>query len=101
MDYETSIRVVRKSGKTKLGIKNAIKLTKLREAKAIIVASNTPEEMLSDLKYYANLSKVPIINFPKTSQELGILCGRAHLTSTVSIIEEGESDILDFIDKEE
>ncbi len=98
VDLETSISVARKSGKTKLGMKYAIKAAKLKEAKAIVVASNAPKELREDLEYYARLSGVPIIEYPKTSQDLGVVCGRPHLTAAVTIINEGDSDILNAIE---
>ncbi|RMG34813.1 MAG: 50S ribosomal protein L30e [Methanobacteriota archaeon] len=97
VDLETSISVARKSGKTKLGMKYAIQAAKLKEAKAIVVAANAPKELREDLEYYAGLSGVPIIEYPKTSQDLGVVCGRPHLTAAVTIIHPGDSDILDAI----
>ncbi len=97
VDLEKSISVARKSGQTKLGMEVAIKAARLKEAKLIVVASNAPKEQKEDLLYYANLSEVPVIEYPKTSLDLGILCGRSHLTSAVTIINPGDSDILDVV----
>ncbi len=97
VDLETSISVARKSGKTKIGMKYAIKAAMLKEAKLIVVASNAPKELREDLEYYAGLSGVPVVEYPKTSQDLGVVCGRPHLTSAVTIIHPGDSDILDVL----
>lgn len=97
VDLDKSISVARKSGETKLGLKSAIKLAKLNEAKLIIVANNAPAGEKADLAYYANLSGVPIVEYSKSSQDLGIVCGRPHLTAAISIITEGDSDILDIL----
>ena len=72
VDLDRSINVARKSGKTSLGAKSAMKAAKLGKAKAIIVATNAPANQMEDVLYYAKLSGVPIINFPRTSQDLGI-----------------------------
>ncbi|MHA2249568.1 MAG: 50S ribosomal protein L30e [Candidatus Kariarchaeaceae archaeon] len=95
VDLDRSISVARKSGKTALGIKNAIRAAKHGDAKVVIVAANAPFEARQDLEYYAKLSDVPLISYPKTSQDLGIVCGRPHLTAFVTIFNPGDSDILE------
>ena len=97
VDLDRSINVARKSGKTSIGAKSAIKAAKLGKAKAIVVAANAPENQKEDVLYYAKLSSVPIIDFPRTSQDLGIICGRPHLTAFVTVFNAGDSDILDAI----
>jgi len=97
VDLDRSISVARKSGKTALGIKSAIQAAKHGDAKVVIVASNAPIEARQDLEYYAKLSDVPLLSYPKTSQDLGIVCGRPHLTAFVTIFNPGDSDILDAI----
>ncbi len=95
IDLDRSINVARKSGKTALGVKRALQAARAGEAKVIIVASNAPRDSIEDLEHYANLSNVPIINYPKSSQDLGIVCGRPHLTAFLTIFNPGDSDILD------
>lgn len=98
VDLDKSISVARKSGETRLGIKAAIKSVKLNEAKLVVIASNAPQEEKEDLKYYANLSNIPVYEYPKTSQDLGVVCGRPHLTAAISIITAGDSDILNLVE---
>lgn len=97
VDLDRSINVARKSGKTQLGAKSALKSAKLGDAKAIIISANAPQESKEDVLYYATISKVPIIHYPRTSQDLGIVCGRPHLAAFVTIFSPGDSDILDAI----
>jgi len=98
VDLDKSISVARKSGTTELGINSAIRAAKMATAKLIVIAANTPQQQREDLIYYANLSEIPVIEYPKTSQELGIVCGRAHLTSAITIFSPGDSDILSVIE---
>lgn len=98
VDLDRSINVARKSGKTSLGVNAALKAAKLGNAKAIVVASNALGEHKEDVAYYAKLSGVPLITYPKTSQDLGIACGRPHLTAFVTIFSPGDSDILSAIE---
>ena len=98
VDLDKSISVARKSGKTELGVKTAIKSAKLGDAKAIIIAANAPKEHREDVEYYCSLSKVPIIEYPKTSQDLGTVVGRPHLTAFITLYNPGDSDILSVIE---
>lgn len=97
VDLDRSINVATKSGKTEFGVKHAIKAAKNGDAKAIVMAANAPEEFKADVTHYASLSEIPIIDYPKTSQDLGIACGRPHLTAFVTIFDAGDSDIMQAI----
>lgn len=95
VDLDRSISVARKSGKTTLGAKAALKAARIGDAKVIIIAANAPQQHKEDLQYYSKLSNVPLINYPKSSQDLGIVCGRPHLTAFLTVFNPGDSDILD------
>ena len=97
MDVDRSISVATKTGKTKIGINSALKAARTGSAKMIIVASNAPLDMKTDLTYYASLSEIPIFMYDKTSQDLGIVCGRPHLTAFLTIFSAGDSDIMDAV----
>ena len=94
VDLDRSINVATKSGQTKFGVKQAIKAAKNGDALAIVVAENAPVEFMEDVTRYAGFSDVPIIIYPKSSQDLGIACGRPHLTAFVTIFDAGDSDIM-------
>lgn len=98
VDIEKAVSVAIKSGKTDIGMKKAIHAAKTGEAKLIIVADNAPRDGREDLEYYANLSGVPLLNYSKTSQDLGIVCGRPHLVAFISIYNPGDSDIMSAIE---
>lgn len=94
MDLNTSIRMAVDTGKTVLGSEKAKKLALLAEARAIVVARNCPTHVKQDVVHYSNLSGVPVIEFPGTSVELGVVCGKPFPVSALSVIEAGNSDIL-------
>ena len=95
VDLDKSINVAIKSGKTQFGAKQALKAARNGDALTIVVAANAPALSKEDVEYYAKLSEIPIISYPKTSQDLGIACGRPHLTAFVTIFNPGDSDIMD------
>lgn len=97
VDLDKSISVARKSGKTDLGMNKAIQAAKTGEAKLIVAAANAPREVKEDVEYYCKLSGIPLIEYPKSSQDLGIVVGRPHLTAFITIYHPGDSDIMDAI----
>ncbi len=96
MDLNTSIRMAVDTGKTILGSDKTKKLAMLGEPKLIIVAKNCPLHVKQDILHYALLSKVKFIEFQGTSVELGVVCGKPFSISALSIMEPGNSDILNF-----
>lgn len=87
------------TGKVVLGVDNTLKRALHADAKLVVVASNCPREKKEDLAHYAQLSNVPLIEFSGTSVELGVVCGKPFPVSAMSVIEEGNSEILRAVEK--
>jgi len=94
MDLNKSIRIAVDSGKVELGSEKARKLALHGNVKALVLSNNCPKEISQDLRHYSELSKVRIIPYEGTSLELGTACGKPFPVSVLSVIEEGDSDIL-------
>lgn len=94
MDLSKSIRLAFDSGKVELGADKAKKIVLRGEAKLVVIARNCPSETAADLKHYCKLSSTPVIEFPGTSMELGTVCGKPFTVSVLSVLEEGNSGIL-------
>jgi large subunit ribosomal protein L30e len=86
-------RAVR-SGKVVIGTKRSLNAIKRGEAKLVIVATNCPPDVLSDVDYYTKLVKVPVHRFGKDGRELGLACGKPFTVSMVAVVNPGSSDIL-------
>ncbi len=99
MDMDSSIRITAKSGKVLMGKNASLEAARMRKARMIILANNTPATLKNDIETYAKMSSIPVVGFPRSSQDLGALCGRPHSCSVLTIIEPGDSDILDFVDQ--
>ncbi len=82
------MKKIMKTGKVYLGYRQALKAIKKGEAKLIIVASNAPETIDTD---------VPVIKFEGDGFELGALCGKPFSVSVVTVVSEGESNILSMV----
>lgn len=89
-----SISIAVRTGNVKFGEKEGIKSAKSGEAKAIILASNCPSETAKSIKYYAELADIPVITYNGSGWDLGAVCGKPFIVSVLSIIHEGDSDIL-------
>ncbi|MFH1779895.1 MAG: 50S ribosomal protein L30e [Candidatus Micrarchaeota archaeon] len=97
MDLNKSIRLAVDSGSVMLGVEKALKNAANNSAKVIVFVKTCPR--MQDLKYYSELSGVPLIEFNGSSVELGAVCGKPFSVSALSVIEEGDSDILSVVTK--
>ena len=94
MDRETLIKELKKvlnSGKVLFGVKQAKKALNKGDAKLVIVANNCPER--NEIQEW-NVAK---IFFDGDSVELGASCGKPFSISVLTIIDEGESNLLKMV----
>jgi len=94
IDIDKAIATAVKTGKVWFGAKSAIRSAQTGKAKLIVIASNCPPDVKSDIEYYCKLSNVPTIIYKGTSIELGMVCGKPFTVSALTIREPGDSDIL-------
>ncbi|MBI5226875.1 50S ribosomal protein L30e [Candidatus Micrarchaeota archaeon] len=95
MDLERSIRLAVDSGKVSLGSQKSLEHARRGDAKLLIMAQNTPAGLAEDLKHFCSLSDLRLVQFKGTSMQLGTVCGKPFPVSALSVIEPGDSDILD------
>ena len=94
MDMNRSLRQVVQTGEVHFGVRQAKKALKSRKAQLIVVPENIPETTLEELR---TISKVPMVRFAGSNFELGTVCGKPFSVSALTVIEAGDSDILDSI----
>jgi len=94
MDMNRALRQVVQTGEVHFGVRQAKKALRDSTAQLLVVPENIPEDTLEELR---NASKVPMVRFSGTNFELGTVCGKPFSVSTLTIIEAGDSDILDSI----
>ncbi|WP_456469124.1 50S ribosomal protein L30e [Archaeoglobus sp.] len=85
-DVESVIKMVLKTGGYRIGSKSTLKALKRGEAKAVVVASNCPEEVLEEIKNY----DVKVLVYNGTNMELGAFCGKPFSVAVMAITEEIE-----------
>ena len=94
IDINKAIVTTVKTGKVLFGTKNAVNNARARKAKLIILASNCPQKIRSDIEYYCMLSNLPVTIYKGTRIDLGAVCGKPFKVSALTIREPGDSDIL-------
>lgn len=99
-DLDKALAMAVKTGKVLFGANSASKNSMSGKVRLIVAASNCPKELRESLEYYCKLSKVPFIVYPRTSLELGRVCGKPFVVSALAIREPGDSDILKLAVKE-
>ncbi len=91
MDVNREIRMAINTGKADFGINEAMKNVEEGECKLLIVASNCPDDRLTEGEEYED---VPIYRFKGNNHELGAAAGKPFAISTISILDPGNSNIL-------
>ncbi len=94
IDVDKAIATTAKTGKIHFGVNSTLKSVKAKKAKVIIIASNCPQNIREDIRYYSELSKIPVIIYKGSSLDLGAVCGKPFEVSVLTIREPGDSDIL-------
>jgi large subunit ribosomal protein L30e len=89
------LSLVMKSGKTMLGYKSTLKTLRNGKSKLIILAQNTMPLRKSELEYYAMLSKTGVHHYQGNNIELGTACGKYFRVGVLSILDQGDADIIE------
>lgn len=94
MDINRALRSAAATGTVNLGLKETIKAVESKKAKLVIVAQNAPETAVQAVEAAAQKSKVPVYRYEGKNTELGPACGKPYSVAVLSVIEAGDSDVL-------
>ena len=92
-----AIRQCVDSGKVEFGANSGAKKALLGKAKLIVISGNCPKEIATDMQSFCKLSGIPAIVFDGTSIELGTVTGRPHPVAVLSVLDTGNSLIMQFV----
>jgi len=95
-DISNDIRLAVDSGKTAFGINRTSQSILSSDAKLVIVASKNKEGRLNDIIHLAKISNIKVHVFDGTPVSLGVVCGKPFSVSALSIIDPGNSKILEY-----
>ena len=92
------IRNLVRNGKVLYGADQAKKtLEKGEEVKLIIMAKNCPKEKKEKIEKLAEKRKTPIYYYNDTAENLGILCGKPFVVTTLTVLDNGSVDISELL----
>ena len=95
MDEKKQLNVAINTGNVAIGSNKTIKSLLYENPKLTLLSSNCPKQKKETITYYSKIADIPCITLKENSIEVGSSCGRPHPISAVSIIDEGESNILE------
>jgi large subunit ribosomal protein L30e len=91
MDINKALKTAVTTGKVLFGFDQTMKAISAKKAKLIIVSSNCPDKQINQIK---ENKEIPYHRFGGTNIELGSACGKPFSVSVLSVLNEGESEIL-------
>ncbi len=90
-ELEREIKNVVRTGKYILGSRRSLRAMLVGKTKAVVVAERILPTIEADVLHYAKLGGIPVVRYPGTSYELGLLCGKQFPVSVMAILDFGES----------
>ncbi len=100
IDLSKELPLVFKTGKVIYGYREVLNSIYHSRILGVIVASKIPLEIFKRIVYNCKLANVPYYVFEGTSKELGKLCNKPFVITSIAIINQGESNILEIFKHE-
>lgn len=94
MDINRALRSATQTGTVVLGLNESLRMILEKKAKLVVLADNAPEAAIAQVKAATSKAKVPIYNYQGKNTELGPACGRPYSVAVLSVIDAGDSDVL-------
>lgn len=92
----TQLPLAMRTGKFAAGFKKTLLNIIKNKAQCVIVAANMPEDMRRLLEYYCVLSNnIPMKFYEGSNNELSVLAGLKFRTSVITILDQGEADLVE------
>ena len=94
MDVNRALRNATATGTVNLGFKETIKAVESKKAKLVILAENAHADMAATIETASTKAKVPLYRYGGKNTELGPACGVPYSVAVLSVMEAGDSDVL-------
>lgn len=97
MDHAEAGKEIRRAvdtGKVLFGGKESLHSLKHGDGQLLVVTQNAPTLDLEEMAHIASLANVPIYKFAGNGLELGNVCGKPYVISTLLVLDEGKSKVL-------
>ncbi|MBU0761938.1 MAG: 50S ribosomal protein L30e [Candidatus Altiarchaeota archaeon] len=83
------------TGRVELGYNKTVKSVLMSTPKAVVLSGDIPKDMRQSIEYYCWLVSVPLIVAKENGLDLGSSLGRSHTITSLSILDEGDSSIVE------
>lgn len=94
MDVNRALRNATATGNVTLGLNETLKDILSKKAKLVVLADNAPEAVVSQIEAAAANTRVPIYRYGGKNTELGPACGKPYSVAVLSVVDAGDSDVL-------
>ena len=97
MDHADAGKEIRRAvdtGKVEFGTKESIHSLRHGSGQLLVICQNMPELVAEDLRHLAKLAEIPVYAFAGNGLELGSVCGKPYVVSTLLVLDEGKSKVL-------
>jgi len=98
MDLKEILANAISTGKVTMGQRSVLKSLMLENPKFVMLSSNCPEKIKSRIIYYCKIAQIKFNVAKVDSITLGSYCGKPFPVSVLSIINQGDSRILEVKD---
>jgi len=94
MDINRALRNATATGNVTLGLNETLKDILSKKAKLVVLAANAPEAVVSQIEAAVAQQKTPVYRYSGKNTELGPACGKPYSVAVLSVVEAGDSDVL-------
>ncbi len=81
------LRVKIQEKKVVIGAERVLKELKAKRVQKVYLASNCPAKLNEDVKYYASVAEIPVVDMAFSNEELGVFCKKNFFVSVLAIAE--------------
>jgi large subunit ribosomal protein L30e len=98
VEIEKELPLLFKTGKVVYGFREVMKTIYAKKVLGLIIARDMPKNLYDKLIYYVKIFSIPYYIYEGSSKELGVLCGKKFVISSIAILSPGESSILNLFE---
>ncbi len=95
VDVPKEIRRAVDTGVVAFGFRSAEKNILKGKGEIVIISGNCPQRLSERIRHVSQIAGIPFFEFEGSALELGSICGKPFLVSTLLVLEKGKSKVLD------
>lgn len=95
VELTKEIRRAVDTGEVLFGHRAAEKSILKGKGQIVIVSKNCPQTIMEKVRHYSETAGIPFLEAEQSALELGSVCGKPFLVSTLLVVDTGKSKVLD------